>query len=35
MTGGAIASAIIIAVILIGGLCICFSQMGKHGKWKD
>ena len=35
MTGGAIISAIIIALVLIGGLGFCFSQFGKGGKWED
>lgn len=35
MTGGAIISAIIIALILIGGLSFCFTRLGKGGKWED
>ena len=35
MTGGAIISGIIIALVLVGGLFLCFSQFGKDGKWED
>jgi hypothetical protein len=35
MTGGAIVSAIIIALILLGGLGFCLSRLGKGGKWED
>ena len=35
MTGGAIVSAIIIALILLGGLGFCLSRLGKGSKWED
>jgi hypothetical protein len=35
MTTGAIISTVVISLILIGGLCFCFKQMGKGGKWED
>jgi VIT1/CCC1 family predicted Fe2+/Mn2+ transporter len=35
MTGGAIISAIIIALILLGGLGFCLSRLGKGSKWED
>ena len=35
MTGGAIVSAIIIALILLGGLGFCLSRLGKGGKWEN
>jgi len=35
MTGGAIISAIVIALILLGGLGFCLSRLGKGGKWED
>ena len=35
MATGAIVSAIVIWLILIGGLCACFSRIGKGGSWQD
>ena len=35
MTTGAIISTIVIWLILLGGLGICFSRLGKGGGWED
>jgi len=35
MTTGAIISTIVIWLILLGGLGICFSRLGKGGEWED
>jgi hypothetical protein len=35
MTAGAIISAIVIWLILLGGLGFCFSRIGKGGSWED
>jgi len=35
MAAGAIISAIVIWVILLGGLGFCFSRLGRGGKWED
>jgi len=35
MTTGAIISTIVIWIILLGGLGICLSRLGKGGEWED
>ncbi len=35
MTAGAIISAIVVWIILLGGLGFCISRAGRGSKWED
>jgi cbb3-type cytochrome oxidase subunit 3 len=35
MTTAAIVTTIIMSLVFIGGLCFCFTRIGKGGKWED